>query len=93
MPVARSGGWKLGLGTAEEGLALPPRRRPERVDLAATHAEQVQELKALLAAHQAEMVPPAWPSLLAGSIAIDHPRVPERANDESSTGRTDRRSK
>lgn len=79
------GGWKLQVSERprKDWLFHRDDDPSERVDLAATHAEQVQELKALLAAHEAEMVPPAWPSLLAGSIAIDHPLgVPERANDE-----------
>lgn len=55
----------------------------ERIDLSASHPDKVRELKALLTAHDAQMVPPAWPSLIEGSIAIDHPLgVPERADDE-----------
>jgi len=55
----------------------------ERVDLAAQRPEKVRELKALLAAREAEMVPPAWPSLLEGEIAIDHPLgVADQPSDE-----------
>jgi len=55
----------------------------ERVNLAASQPDTVRELKALLAAHDAEMVAPAWPSLIQASIAIDPPLgVPERADDE-----------
>jgi uncharacterized sulfatase len=55
----------------------------ERVDVSAAHPDKLRELTALLAAHEAEMVSPAWPSLIAGPIAIDHPLgVPDGVNDE-----------
>ena len=71
-----------GLRAAEEGLALPPRRRsrPSASTCRRANPDKVRELKALLAAHDAEMVPPAWPSLIEGPIAIDHPLgVPDSA--------------
>ena len=55
----------------------------ERTNLAGARPEKVQELAALLASQEAQMVQPSWPSLIEGPIAIDHPLgVPERADDE-----------
>jgi arylsulfatase A-like enzyme len=67
-----AGGWKLQVSEHPS----------ERIDLAAQHPDKVRELKAVLAAHEAEMVQPAWPSLIAAAIDIDHPLgVPERPED------------
>ena len=45
----------------------------ERSDLAASQPEKLAELKALLAAHDREQRPPAWPSLIRSPIPIDRP--------------------
>ena len=55
----------------------------ERTNLADARPEKVQELTALLASKDAQMVPPMWPSLIEGPIAIDPPLgVPARPDDE-----------
>lgn len=37
----------------------------------------------MLAAHETEMVKPAWPSLIEAAIDVDHPLgIPERPDDE-----------
>lgn len=55
----------------------------EKVNLAERDPERVRRLEALLAAHDAEMRPPAWPALIEGPVAIDHPLgVPDGADDE-----------
>jgi arylsulfatase A-like enzyme len=79
----RSGGYSTVLA---DGWKLQVAERPartwlfnladdptERVDLSATRPDKRRELTTLLAAHDAEMVAPAWPSLIEASIAIDHP--------------------
>lgn len=80
-----AGGWKLQIA------ARPPRDwlfdlgadPTEQHDLAAARPDKVGELQALLDAHDRELVPPAWPSLIEGPIPIDHPLgVPDRASDE-----------
>lgn len=80
-----AGGWKLQVSERPKktwlfDLAADP---TERVDLASARPEKVQELTATLAAVEAEMVAPSWPSLIEGPIAIDHPLgVPDRPDDE-----------
>ena len=44
----------------------------EQQDLAAARPDKRAELEALLAQHEAQMVVPAWPALVEGSVAIDH---------------------
>jgi arylsulfatase A-like enzyme len=45
----------------------------ERTNLADARPDKVAELSVILAAHEAQMVEPAWPSLIEGAIAIDQP--------------------
>ena len=45
----------------------------EQRDLSAERPDKVRELSAILAEHEAQMVVPAWPALIEGAIAIDHP--------------------
>jgi arylsulfatase A-like enzyme len=55
----------------------------ERVELSARNPEKLAAMRALLAAKDAEMVPPSWPSLIEGPIPIDHPLgVPDAPDDE-----------
>jgi arylsulfatase A-like enzyme len=55
----------------------------EQHNLAETRPDKVRELTAVLARYQAQMVTPAWPALIEGPIAIDHPLgVPDRDDDE-----------
>ena len=80
-----AGGWKLQVAERpkKDWLFHLDEDPTERVDLAAKHPDKVRELKGVLAAHEAEMVRPAWPSLIEGPIDIDHPLgVPERPDDE-----------
>jgi len=80
-----SDGWKLQVSQR------PPRNwlfhvatdPTERSDVSAANPDKVRELSAILAAHDAKMVAPAWPSLIEGPIAIDHPLgVPDKPDDE-----------
>ena len=68
-------GWKLhSLGQQREvrlyNLAADP---GERSDLAAQQPARVAQLQALLAAHDRQQMPPAWPSLIRSPIPIDRP--------------------
>jgi arylsulfatase A-like enzyme len=55
----------------------------ERRDLSSDWPDKVEDLAAILADHEAQMVPPSWPALIEGPIAIDHPLdVPARPEDE-----------
>ena len=80
-----AGGWKLQVSERPKKdwlfhLADDP---TEHVDLAATNPDKVRELKAVLASYEAEMLKPAWPSLIEAAIDVDHPLgVPERPSDE-----------
>jgi arylsulfatase A-like enzyme len=44
----------------------------ERTNLAGARPDKVAELAAILAEHEQQMVLPAWPALIEGSIAVDH---------------------
>lgn len=55
----------------------------EQHNLADTQPEKVAELKALLAAHNAQMVAPAWPSLVEAPVMVDKTLdQPEAEDDE-----------
>ncbi len=80
-----AGGWKLQVATR------PPRTwlfnltddPTERTDLSAQRPDKVRELRAQLHELDAQMVAPAWPSLIAASIAVDHPSdVADKPQDE-----------
>jgi len=78
-------GWKLQVSERPKRTWLFHLRDDptERTDLSAQQPEKVRALEALLAATEAEMVAPAWPSLIEGPIAIDHPLgVPDAPDDE-----------
>ncbi|MBI1814039.1 MAG: sulfatase-like hydrolase/transferase [Deltaproteobacteria bacterium] len=80
-----AGGWKLQVAEQPKKVWLfhLDEDPTERVDLAAKNPDKVRELQAVLAAHEAEMVKPAWPSLIEAAIDVDHPLgVPERPDDE-----------
>ena len=59
-----AGGWKLQVSERPNKVWLfhLDEDPTERVDLAAKNPDKVRELKAVLAAYDAEMVKPAWPS-------------------------------
>lgn len=76
-----AGGWKLQVSER------PPRTwlfdlttdPTEQHDRSASQPEKLAEMRAVLAAKEAEMVPPAWPSLIEGPIVIDTPLgMPEK---------------
>ena len=78
-------GWKLQI--AER----PPKKwlfdlttdPTEKNDLAGVRPDKVAELTRLLAQHHAQQSEPAWPALIEGPIAIDHPLgVPDREDDD-----------
>jgi arylsulfatase A-like enzyme len=83
--AVRAGDWKLQLSQHPPkawlfDLAADPN---ERVNLAAEQTARVEQLSALLDAHDAEMSPPLWPSLLEGVIRIDEPlNAPPAGDDE-----------
>ncbi|MEM9177685.1 MAG: sulfatase, partial [Myxococcota bacterium] len=78
-------GWKL-------NLSDPPGRAwlfdmkadpTERRDLSEERPDKVAELRAALAAHNAEQAPPAWPAQVSMSVALDKDlTVPEAPDDE-----------
>ena len=80
-----AGGWKLQVAERPDKTWLfhVDEDPTEQIDLSQKNLDKVRELEALLAAHEAEMVKPAWPSLIAAAIDVDHPLgVPERPDDE-----------
>jgi arylsulfatase A-like enzyme len=44
----------------------------ERNDLSGARPDKLAELSAILAEHEQQMVPPSWPALIEGPIAVDH---------------------
>lgn len=71
--VVRAGDWKLQIdGNQKKKWLFDLGADPEeRVNLASTRPDKVDELEALLAAHQAGAVPPLYPSTVISPIAID----------------------
>ena len=47
------------------------RATSEQHDVASDHPERVNAMRAMLAAHNAEQVEPAWPALIEAPISID----------------------
>jgi arylsulfatase A-like enzyme len=83
--AVRAGDWKLQLSERPKqawlfDLASDP---TEQKNLAANEPERLAALSALLAAHDAEMPPSLWPSLLEGAVRIDVPvNAPHTAGEE-----------
>jgi arylsulfatase A-like enzyme len=81
----RAGDWKLQVSVRPPktwlfDLATDP---TEKTNLADSRPEKVAELRALLVAHDAETVKPAWPALIEAPVPIDRPLgVTEAADDE-----------
>jgi arylsulfatase A-like enzyme len=81
----RAGDWKLQVAERPArtwlfDLATDP---TEQTDVAERDPSRVAELRAILDAREHEMVAPAWPALLEGPIAIDHPLgMPDGPDDE-----------
>jgi arylsulfatase A-like enzyme len=69
-----SQGWKLQTQEAPAKVWLYDLKADptERNNLAAKQPAKVRELTALLRAEDAQMVKPLWPSLLQGTIPVDH---------------------
>jgi len=87
--MVRAGDWKLQLLKLPDqqgekvwlyDLATDP---TEQKNLARANPAKVAELRALLVERDKTNVKAAWPSLLRGAIAIDHPlNVPDKPTDE-----------
>lgn len=83
--MVRAGDWKLQVLKNPDkvwlfDLAADP---TERKNLAGANPAKVSELMALLAQQDQRTLPPKWPSLLRGAIAIDHPlSVADKPTDE-----------
>jgi arylsulfatase A-like enzyme len=79
--VILDGDWKLQSSEALRkvwlfDLAADP---TERHDLSTSRPDKLKALRALLAAQDAQMAPPLWPSLLQGPVFVDHPSgVPQK---------------
>ncbi|MBI1200864.1 MAG: sulfatase-like hydrolase/transferase [Phenylobacterium sp.] len=79
------GDWKLQVSEAQNkvwlyDLAADP---TEKNDLSKAQPAKVAELKAKLAAEDAQMAKPLWPSLLQGPIFVDHPSgQPQKKGEE-----------
>jgi hypothetical protein len=71
----RVGDWKLQISDTQKrtwlfNLATDP---TERTDLSAREPQQVARLRAMIAAHAAQMPRPLWPALVEMPIRIDVP--------------------
>jgi arylsulfatase A-like enzyme len=83
--VVLDGDWKLQSSGALNkvwlyDLAADP---TERNDLSRAQPEKLKAMQALLAAQDAQMVKPLWPSLLQGPVFIDHPSgQPQKKGEE-----------
>jgi uncharacterized sulfatase len=83
--VALADGWKLQVNQRIESPWLFDLRNDptEQVNLAALEPERVAVLQRLLDAHNAEQLPPAWPSSLDAPVNIDKTlAVPDAPDDE-----------
>ncbi|MFZ3185856.1 MAG: sulfatase [Pseudomonas sp.] len=83
--AVRAGDWKLQQAARPDKLWLYNLKDDptEQHNLAATQPGKVAELQALLAAHNAQMQPPAWPSFIEMPVMIDKTLAqPEAADDE-----------
>jgi arylsulfatase A-like enzyme len=77
-------GWKLQVSEDPKKTWLFHLRDDptEQRDLAAANPEKLRELETALAAEEAQMVKPLWPSLIEGPIPVDHPLgVPDSPDD------------
>jgi arylsulfatase A-like enzyme len=70
-----AGDWKLSVSErpAKTWLFDLSRDPTEQRDLLVERPDKLRELTRILAEHEAQMVAPAWPALIEGPIAIDHP--------------------
>ena len=66
-------GWKLQVSERPDKVWLFDMRNDptEQHDVASDHPERVNAMRAMLAAHNAEQVEPAWPALIEAPISID----------------------
>ncbi len=80
-----AGDWKLQVdGTQKKAWLFNVTNDPtEKTNLAASEAAALSDMQAKLAKVDAEQSKPLWPSLLEGTIAIDHPQdTPMKPDDE-----------
>jgi arylsulfatase A-like enzyme len=80
-----SRGWKLQVSERPDKVWLfhLDADPTEQNDISAQHPQQVAELRALLDAHNAQMVEPMWPSFLEMPVLVDKTLVdPESEDDE-----------
>jgi hypothetical protein len=78
-------GWKMRVSErpAKTWLFHLTEDPTEQHNVAETQPDEVRQLKALLAAHDAEQVPPAWPALVKFPVSIDKTLAePESPDDE-----------
>ncbi len=83
--VALVDGWKLQVNERPPGTEwlFNLREDPtEQTNLAPSEPERVAELRRALIAHNAEQVPPAWPSLIEMSVSIDKTLLDAQAADD-----------
>lgn len=83
--AVRAGDWKLQQAARPEKIWLYNLKEDptEQHNLVAEQPQKVAELQVLLAAHNAEMQPPAWPSFIEMPVMIDKTLAqPEAADDE-----------
>jgi arylsulfatase A-like enzyme len=83
--MVMSGGWKLQVAEEPKTVWLFDLKTDptERRNLAQANPEKVRELTAALTRLDGQMVPPLWPSVLSGAVAIDHPlNVADKPGDE-----------
>ena len=77
-------GWKLQVSEQPKQTWLFDLRDDptEQREVAAQNPEKLRELETALAAEEAQMVKPLWPSLIEGPIPVDHPLgVPDSPDD------------
>jgi uncharacterized sulfatase len=82
--AVQSGGWKLQVAErpAKTWLFHLAEDPTEQRNVADAEAEKVRQLKALLAAHNAEQVPPAWPAVAEIPVSIDKTLAEPEAEDD-----------
>jgi uncharacterized sulfatase len=83
--VAIADGWKLQVTARPDKVWLFDMRNDptEQRNVASKHPDRVNAMQALLAAHNAEQVEPAWPALIEAPISIDKTlNMPDSPDDE-----------
>ncbi len=83
--VALVDGWKLQVSDRPgvDWLFDLGRDPTERTNLAEREPQRLADMKRLLAAHNAEQAPPAWPSMLEAAINVDKSLIEPDAPDDT----------